>query len=110
MRRTSVVLAVVSVMVTVLVFAAPAFAIPSPNAHPSGPGGIDPVTKEDSPEPDNIGGESDVYSQPDGCIGGIASGQALSTTQHGGPPGHHVMHVTGEPIGQTIQDAQDFVC
>ena len=93
MRRTSLVLAVVAAMVTVLVFAAPAFAV-----GPSLPDASDPAGP-----PENSGppGKAVDPQAPAGTIGGLASETVVAdATVHGAPFGHHILddlhHTPGE--------------
>ncbi len=103
MRRTSLVLVVVAAMVTVLVVAAPAFALPSTNAYPAGSGGLD-----DDP-PENIGGVSEKDPQaPANTVGGLASGVAHHTIEEGGPPGYHVMEDQDRTPGDLVQECSDL--
>jgi len=109
MRRVRLVLAVVAAMVTVLVFAAPAFALPSPTAEPEG-GSAGQNFNHDihlNLQPNegySPGGAGDLHGE--NTIGGRVAEQALTTTGHGTPIGHHVMHVTGQTPGENIQCLQ----
>src|SRR5215212_4933994 len=86
MRRTSLVLAVVAAMVTVLVFAAPAFAETLPIGPQPPP---DTQATPTIPVPDN----------EDTCVGNLASGEAIDATRHEvgvlgegpEPPGKHIL-------------------
>jgi hypothetical protein len=98
MRRTSLVLAVVAAMVTVLVFTAPAFALPSDTANPQGPS---------AGKAEGIGGQSDPKA-PANTVGGLASGLAHHTIEEGGPPGYHVMHSQGRTPGELVQECSDL--
>jgi len=112
-------------MVTVLVFAAPSFAISLPGASdPSGPGGTNPETGEASLDPPaNIGGKSDP-EPPDDTIGELATDYTTHTTEVGAPAGHHIIdtlpringvidltdplnNVTIESPGDLVQYCQD---
>jgi hypothetical protein len=94
MRRTSVVLVVVAAMVTVLVFAAPAFAVNLGASDPAGPGGIDPKTGEDR-RIVPIAEKSDPKAPP-GTTGGLVTDYIqFEQTVGGAPPGHHLIDVFG---------------
>ena len=103
MRRTSVVLALVAAMVmTVLVFAAPAFAEKTP---------IGPQPPDDTQvTPDTQLG---VPPSVENTIGDLASGEALDATRHEGddegpePPGYHILEATPFTPGELVQLCRD---
>ena len=110
MRRTSLVLAVVAVMVTVLVVAAPAFAISLPEASdPAGPGGKNPETGNDNRPPENIGGQSTTnIAAPEGTTGELATDYTTHAHEVGAPAGHHVIDATPYTPGELVQLCRDF--
>ena len=88
MRRTSLVLAVVVAMVTVLVFAAPAFAVSLPdNALPPGPSAGESEGIADEAEP-----------PVEECVGDLATDTAFHTIEAGGPPDYHVIESIPEEL------------
>ena len=102
---------------TVLLVAAPAFALPSPTADPSGPGGINPVPGNSGGEALNTMGDDEFAGGTDplgeeNCVGGLATGVALSdATVYGAPPGYHVMEPPRNATpGEQVQAYQDLVC
>jgi hypothetical protein len=101
MRRTSLVLAVVAAMMTVLVFAAPAFAV-----GPSLPVASDPAGPPENSGPP--GGKAVDPKAPAGTIGRLASETAVAdATVHGAPPVHHVIADFGVTPGEFIQLCRD---
>jgi len=99
-------------MVTVLVFAVPAFAVDLGESDPSGPGGADvdtgtgdnpPLTGKDNPAPENIGGESDPQA-PGDTIGGLATLITTHSQEFGAAAGHHVIEATGSTPGECVQE------
>ncbi len=107
MRRTSLVLAVVVAMVTVLVFAAPAFAVSLPSdAQPSGP--QPPDGTQVTPDP----------KAPNNTIGDLASGEAIDATRHEGEvlgpeaPGYHIIRslpLLSLAAGESLESPGDLV-
>ena len=96
MRRTSLVLAVVAAMVTVLVFAAPALAV-----GPSLPADSDPAGPPENSGPPGKAVDPQADDQERGTLGGFASEAAVAdATVHGVPFGHHILvdlhHTPGE--------------
>src|SRR5215217_3922756 len=111
MRRTSLVLAVVAAMVTVLVFAAPAFAA-NDNACPDF-GSLEKECPPGTPEGPSAGkaegieeGVDEGPDQVDPCVGDLATDTVFHTIGEGGPPGEHVLEVAGTP-GELVQQTQD---
>ena len=97
MKRIFLVLAVAAAMVTVLVFAAPAFAVA-----PSLPDASDPAGPPDSGPP----GVEDVDpNAPAGTIGNLASEIVVDdATVHGVAPGHHILDDIGYTPGECVQN------
>jgi len=108
MRRTSLVLAVVAAMVTVLVFTAPAFAVE--DHRPAGPGGTNPETGGDNPPPENILNEGETPPQaPTDTVGGLATGVVLlDVAGHDIPPGWHIVNDLGQTPGELVQQCSDL--
>ena len=119
MRRTSLVLAVVAAMVTVLVFAAPAFAVEKcptfpadcPAGAPEGPSaGGPPLKHYNLQEGEGLtpGGASDP--QGENCVGDQVTDEALFISGVGGPPGYHVLEGNEQIPGQIPGDAIQDLC
>jgi len=111
MKRTSLVLAVVAAMVTVLVFAAPAFAQDEciGSACPAGPS-ASPLDRpihtdlETTPPDVTPGGAADLTNGV--TCGDQVAGEALLITALGGPPGFHLLAQPGDLTpGDFIQGA-----
>ena len=112
MRRTSLVLAVVAAMVTVLVFAAPAFAVAGAPGAPDLP---DEALPAGPPEPSgppskDVDPKADTQA-PTPTLGGLASEIVVDdATVHGAPPGHHILadlHATPGELAQICNNPDD---
>jgi|SRR5215211_6862250 len=106
MRRTSLVLAVVAAMVTVLVFAAPAFAVAGAPGAPDLP---DEALPAGPPEPSgppskDVDPKADTQA-PTPTLGGLASEIVVDdATVHGVPPGYHLLADVEHTPGECAQD------
>jgi len=101
MGRTSLVLAVVAAMVTVLVVAVPAFAV-APDRGASDPSG--PPPNEDSGGPAGKDVDPQADAAPVDTLGGTASEIIVDdATVHGAPPGYHIMDFTHLTPGEVAQ-------
>ena len=96
MKRTSLVLAVVAGMVTVLVFATPAFA--------QQPACFENFGNACAPGPQHETGGYAEPQPPEDSTAELAAGEALFITGHGGPPGYHVLAATPYTPGECVQD------
>jgi hypothetical protein len=107
MKRIMLLLAVVAAMVTVLVFAAPAFAVAGSPGAP-----ILPKTSQPDGPPENSGPPGKLVDPqaadtqaPDVTLGGFASEFAVAdATVHGVPFGHHILVDTGYTPGECAQN------